>query len=179
MNKTLRAKKLRAIICLATSLLAVPQAVASTITEPGVIILVADPGNQADTTGLGAVGYTFAISKYEVSISQYTDFLNSVATHGDPYGLYNENMATDLNIAGIQRTGSGTAGSPYSYAALGNGNRPIAYVSWFDAARLANWVHNGATSAASTETGAYTLINGQTTGLAPARNPGATWWIPT
>jgi len=177
MNKT------RLVIgCLAMLFLAVPQAVASTITDPGVIILVADPGNQADTAGLGAglgaVGYTFAISKYEVSISQYTDFLNSVATHGDPYGLYNENMATDLNIAGIQRTGSGTVGSPYSYAALGNGDRPIAYVSWFDAARLANWVHNGATSAASTETGAYTL-NGQTTGSAPARNPGASWWIPT
>jgi len=61
---------------------------------------------------------------------------------------------------------------------IGNGDRPIAYVSWFDAARLANWVNNGATSAASTETGAYTL-NGQTTGPAPARNPNASWWIPT
>jgi sulfatase modifying factor 1 len=31
----------------------------------------------------------------------------------------------------------------------------------------------------STETGAYTLVNGQTTGTAPARNPGATFSIPT
>lgn len=173
MNKTLLATA-----CLATSLLALPRAGASTITEPGVIILVADPGNQADTSGFGAVGYTFAISKYEVSISQYTEFLNSVAALGDPHGLYHASMATDLNIAGIARTGSGTVGSPYSYTPIGNGNRPIAYVSWFDAARLANWVNNGATSAASTETGAYTL-NGQTTGSAPARNPGASWWIPT
>jgi len=73
-------KALLAIACPAVSLLALPRAVASTITEPGVIILVADPGNQADTTGFGAVGYAFAISKYEVSISQYTEFLNSVAT---------------------------------------------------------------------------------------------------
>ena len=41
---------------------------------------------------------------------------------------------------GISRSGS--AGS-YSYAAIGNGNRPIAYVSWFDAARFVNWLNHG------------------------------------
>jgi len=49
-------------------------------------------------------------------------------------------------------------------------------VTWFDAARMANWLHNGATSTASTETGAYTL-NGATDGIVP-RNAGAKWWIP-
>ncbi len=42
---------------------------------------------------------------------------------------------------------------------------------------MANWMHNGATNGASTETGAYTL-NGVTGGAIP-RNPGAAWWIPT
>jgi formylglycine-generating enzyme required for sulfatase activity len=51
-------------------------------------------------------------------------------------------------------------------------------VSWFDAARFANWIENGQGSA-STETGAYTLVGGQTTGTPPARNPGAVAYIPT
>jgi formylglycine-generating enzyme required for sulfatase activity len=38
---------------------------------------------------------------------------------------------------------------------------------------------NGATGTSSTETGAYTLVGGQTSGTAPARNSGATFYIPT
>jgi len=40
------------------------------------------------------------------------------------------------------------------------GDKPVVFVSWFDAARFANWVNNGATAGASTETGAYTMANG-------------------
>jgi formylglycine-generating enzyme required for sulfatase activity len=109
-----------------------------------------------------------------VSLNEYTAFLNAVAST-DTYGLYESSMATDLNIAGISR--SGTSGS-YSYAVIGSGNRPISYVSWFDAARFANWMNNGATNGASTETGAYTL-NGATTGVGFTKNPAATWWIPS
>ncbi len=50
-------------------------------------------------------------------------------------------------------------------------------VSWFDAARVANWLHNGGGSG-DTENGAYTL-NGAYTGNAVARNPGAQYYIPT
>ena len=59
------------------------------------------------------------------------------------------------------------------------GDKPVNYVSWFDAARVSNWLMNGATSSSSTETGAYTLVSGQTTGTAPAVNPGATFYVPT
>jgi formylglycine-generating enzyme required for sulfatase activity len=50
-------------------------------------------------------------------------------------------------------------------------------VSWFDAARFSNWMNNGATNGASTETGAYTL-NGATSGVGFTVNPGATWFLP-
>jgi formylglycine-generating enzyme required for sulfatase activity len=50
-------------------------------------------------------------------------------------------------------------------------------VSWIDAARFANWMHNGATNGASTETGAYTL-NGALTGDFRV-NPGAIWSLPS
>jgi formylglycine-generating enzyme required for sulfatase activity len=55
--------------------------------------------------------------------------------------------------------------------------KPVNVVSWFDAARYCNWLHNGRGNG-STETGAYTL-NGATSGNAVAKNPGALYWIPT
>ena len=147
-------------------------------------VTVGDPGNAADAaTGYGVVADAFQIGKYEVTIQQYTDFLNAVAA-SDPYSLYNPSMASDWNVNGILRFGSS---GQYTYGvvevsgrATNNGssaNRPITYVSWFDAARFANWMHNGQGSG-STETGAYTL-NGATSGSAPARNPDAQFSIPT
>ena len=141
---------------------------------------VGDAGNAADTTGFGAVASAFNIGKYEVTISQYTTFLNTVASiTSDSYiaNLWNASMATQIAIAGISRSGEGTLASPYSYSVIGSGNHPIAYVGWFDAARFANWVNNGATSGASTETGAYTL-NGATSGIITV-NTGATWYLPS
>ena len=139
---------------------------------------VGNAGNAADSTGYGSVAHNFNIGTYEVTIGQYTDFLNSVAAT-DTYSLYNASMATDLNVAGISR--SGPSGL-YTYAVINNsgdsGNRPITFVSWFDAARFANWMNNGATNGASTETGAYTL-NGATSGVNFTKNAGATWWIPS
>jgi formylglycine-generating enzyme required for sulfatase activity len=143
-------------------------------------VTVGDAGNAANTNGLGAVADVFAMGKYEVTIGQYTSFLNSVASvTSDSYvvNLWNTNMASDLNVAGISRSGSGSGISPYSYSGIGSGNRPIAYVSWFSAARFANWMNNGATNGASTETGAYSL-NGATSGVI-LKNPGATWFIPS
>ncbi|MFM1903415.1 MAG: hypothetical protein RLZZ440_1315 [Planctomycetota bacterium] len=148
-------------------------------------VTVGDPGNAADDTGYGAVADSFQIGKYEVTIGQYTDFLNAVAAT-DTYSLYHPNMAGNLNNAGISQ--SGASGS-YTYSMIGPsgttpagasspGNRPITYVSWFDAARFANWMQNGQGSG-DTETGAYTLVGGQTSGTAPAKNPGAQFYIPT
>ncbi|MFV0416947.1 MAG: SUMF1/EgtB/PvdO family nonheme iron enzyme [Chthoniobacterales bacterium] len=159
------------------------------ITQTQAIVLdtvfVGDAGNTNDTTGYGGVGYTYSIGKYEVSNTQYTAFLNSVAVT-DTYNLYNTNMGSNGNTRGITRTGS--SGS-YSYTVIaGNGNKPVAYISWFDAARFANWMSNGqptgAQGSTTTEYGAYAL-NGATSGLfsksATNPNTGAapTWWIPS
>jgi formylglycine-generating enzyme required for sulfatase activity len=136
-------------------------------------VLVGNAGNPNDTTGYGAVNYTYKIAKNETTIGQYVEFLNATAK-SDPYSLYNTNMATAGTIAGISR--SGGSGS-YSYAVIGSSaNKPITYVSWFDAARFCNWLHNGQ-GGGSTETGAYTL-NGAMSGIYNA-NPGAKIWLPT
>lgn len=153
------------------------------------IVAVGDPGNSSDSTGFGKVDYEFGIGKYDVTIGQYAAFLNAVAKI-DPHGLYHPAMGTDLNVAGIGR--SGTPGN-YAYKVMNNGgdsaNRPIAYVTWFNAARFANWMANaqpeGLPDSRTTEDGAYPL-NGATGGNAVARNAcnpntgqTVTYWIPT
>ena len=147
--------------------------------EPIQWVTVGDPGNTANirlfVRDYGAVAAAFQIMKYEFTNQQYTDFLNSVAAT-DTYSLYNAFMGSEAR-GGISRSGS--SGS-YTYSAKTNmGDKPVNYVSWFDAARVSNWYHNGATSSSSTETGAYTLVSGQTSGTAPAVNSGATFYVPT
>jgi formylglycine-generating enzyme len=143
-------------------------------------VTVGDPGNAADTAGApnpaGAVADTFRIMKFEFKNSQYAAFLNAVDPSGtNPYSIYNASM-TSTTRGGITNTGT-TDGSRYAVKA-DMGDKPVNYVNWFDAARVANWLQNGQGSG-STETGAYTLVGGQTFGPAPARNANAQFYIPT
>jgi hypothetical protein len=46
---------------------------------------VGNPGNQNDSaTGYGAVGYSYEIGAFDVTLSQYAAFLNDVAVQADP-----------------------------------------------------------------------------------------------
>lgn len=137
-------------------------------------VTIGDPGNPKDpTTDLGQVNYIYKIGRHPVTIAQYTDFLNRVA-QTDTYSLYNINM-TAPSVAGISR--SGTSGS-YLYTVMHNdgdsGNRPITSITWFNAARFANWMANGqptgAQDSSSTEDGAYTL-DGVTSGPTVLKQP--------
>ena len=64
------------------------------------------------------------------------------------------------------------------------GNKPVNYIHFWDAARFANWLHNGqptgAQDASTTEDGAYTL-NGITfpPNESVSRNAGARWFLPS
>ena len=168
-------------------------------------VAVGNPGNLADaSTGYGAVAYSFRMAKYKITLAQYAAFLTAVAGH--------QNGRTDAGWAVIkglskcemdalksdcatpkaqdpgqliQRTGSGTSGSPYIYSVrssitwgTASGDRPVPWVTWFDAARFANWMHNSQPSNSGTESGAYTLNNYQEAGYV-ARNGGALFWIPS
>lgn len=157
-------------------------AVTSPAQLPADFVVVNYAGNANDSTGFGAVSYTYGISKFEITMNQYITFLNAVAKT-DTYGLYNANIGTDRNVGRIARTGS--SGS-YVYAMnaadAAFGNRPISYVSWFDAARYANWLQNGQPvglqAAGTTETGSYTL-NGATSGVGFARTANAIYALPS
>ena len=80
---------------------------------------------------------------------------------------------------------SGSPGS-YTYSVAPDwANRPVNFVSWGDAARFANWLHNGQPTAAqdltTTEDGSY-FLNGATSDsalMAVTRKAGATWVIPS
>ena len=146
------------------------------------LVAIGNIGNGADpATGsvYGAVSYAYSIAQNETSISQYCAFLNAMATT-DTYGLYNANMAANSAIAGI--TQSGVSGS-FSYSVVaGSGNKPITYVSWFDAARFCNWLHHGQPTGlqttGTTEDGAYALL-GAVSGTGFSVQPGAKVWIPS
>ena len=123
---------------------------------------VGNPGNPPDPdNGYGTVNYTYSIGKYDVTASQYTAFLNSVAAT-DTYGLYNPNMAgTSSGNPGVVQSGS--SGS-YTYSVInGRGNYPMTDVDFWNATRFANWLNNGQPvgreGVGSTETGAYNLIS--------------------
>lgn len=162
---------------------------------------VGNSHNPADTRSsfwsVGAVDHSYRIAKTEVTHAQYVEFLNAVAKN-DVYGLFFQ-QDPNSSVYGIKRHGSpgnfsysvrpdvpGKApdGTAYSFA-----NKPVAGVSWLDAIRFTNWLHNGQGNG-DTESGAYTLLGPYTTNFAGAsaipsninaitRNPGARWWLPS
>jgi formylglycine-generating enzyme len=178
-------------VCLAVfaSLLAAPAGAGITYER----VTVGNPGNATDpsgrpnTAGFGRVDYSYQIGKYDVTIGQYTAFLNAADPNGtNPNGIWNSGMQNDSNIAGISYNAVAAAGSKYAVmspagyvptSGVTAANRPITYVSWFDAARFANWMTNGQ-GAGSTETGAYDLATAAP-GVAPAKTPGAAFYIPS
>ena len=139
-------------------------------------VVVGEPGNAADDTGYGAVSYPFKIGRFEVTTAQYVEFLNAVATVDDLYELRN-NDTEDPGACGVRRIG-GKGNYKYEVS-LEFANRPVAHVSFWDACRFANWLHNGQ-GHADTETGAYTL-NGfkGADGRRIVRNPNARWFVPS
>ena len=174
-EKRMKATRLLRLITAVLGMLAATPAMAliSLDTVP-----VGDIGNPNDTTGRGGVAYAYSIGKYEVTLDQYNAFLNAVGAT-DTYGLYSSYMGSFTQTRGIARSGS--AGS-YTYSVIGSGNRPVTWVSWFDAARFVNWLENGqpmgAQDASTTERGAYTL-DGALSGVGFARNSGTTYGLPT
>ena len=134
-----------------------------------------DPLNSGDIPGIGSVADVYRIAKNEVTNDQYAEFLNAVGAT-DTNALYNASMGSDAR-GGITRSGS--SGS-FTYAVKANmGNKPVNYVSFFDAMRFVNWLHNGqptgAQDASTTEAGVYAISDG----VSETRTADAQFFIPT
>lgn len=126
-------------------------------------VTVSDINNAPDTRDfssenqVGSVSYSYRINKYKVTNTEYAVFLNSVAVN-DANGLYVSEMSQVRG--GINRSGSNGS---YSYSVKTNyGNKPVNNVTWLNAARYCNWLHNnkpiGPQSSITTEGGAYTIV---------------------
>ena len=158
-------------------------------------VLVGNPGNAPIEIGFtptdtrwfkegsfGAVSESFRIGTTEVTNDQYVAFLNAVAATNNR-ALYRPQMTTSV-IGGILQTGEN--GSHIYESKPLMGNKPVVWVSLWDAMRFANWLHNGMpTGPASSETtddGAYfvgRVINPEILGIEIVRKPGARWFIPS
>lgn len=158
-------------LAFAVGIAAVPASAAVTIDWAW----IGHAGNPADpSTGYGAVAYAYNIGKYEVTNSQYVQFLNAVDPGGvNANGIWNSNMGSNAR-GGISFNTSAASGVKY-LVKTNMGDKPVNFVSWYDSARFINWLHNGQGSG-STETGAYTL-SGNTGSI--TKNAGATVWMPT
>jgi formylglycine-generating enzyme required for sulfatase activity len=167
-----RALSLRMPLVMAALLVMAPAALAVTIDW----VPIGNPDNANDATGHGAVSYAYYVSKYEVTNSQYAEFLNAKAASDSLY-LYHSYMGSDSIAGGITRNGG--PGS-YSYTVKpGFADKPVTYVSFYDSLRFANWLHNGQ-GTGDTETGAYTLLGGTETpsnGSTVTRNPEASIFL--
>ena len=147
---------------------------------------VGNPGNTADTpencanapADCGSVPYAYYISKYEITNAQYAELLNAVdAVGSNTLALYSAGMGSDASNGGISLVPGNASGSKY-VVKTGFGNKPVTYVSFYDALRFANWLNNGQGSAA-TETGAYTITADGITNSTITRNVGATVFLPS
>lgn len=146
------------------------------LVEPD-MVTVGNVGNADDpnSNGLGgnsgAVSYTYKIGKFEVSNAEYTEFLNAVDPSGvNALALYNANM----NISAAE-------GGKY-VVKLGFADKPVLFVSFYDAMRFCNWLHNAAVDGGDTENGAYTLLGGTASpsnGMTVQRNAEAKFVVPT
>jgi len=141
---------------------------------------IGNPNNSPDTPSTncyaadcGSVDHAYFISKYETTNAQYAEFLNAVAASDDPFGLYDPAMRISLFFD------LSTNRFFYSVPA-GFENNPVIAVSWYDAVRFTNWLHNGQPTgeqdATTTEDGAYTFSGAETV---DGRNGGARTFLPT
>lgn len=142
---------------------------------------IGNPGNPGDNeihydgrTGSGSVDYVYRISKHEVTNAQYVEFLNAVDPHGmNALGLFNPRMATGFQFGGIGFDPNNLDGSKY-VVKPSQENKPVVYVSFFDAMRFVNWLDNGQGDG-DTETGVYTVSDG----VSELRSSNAEYFIPS
>lgn len=114
--------------------------------------------NSADTSGYGSVDEDYYIGKYPVTNSEYTAYLNIVARYDDDGSFYTPaKNSSNLGMAiGINRSKD----KPYAYTAVEHmDDKPVVNITWIQAARYCNWLHNSHnnTSTLNTNTGAYNL----------------------
>jgi alpha-tubulin suppressor-like RCC1 family protein len=135
----------------------------------------------------------YAASKSKITVGDWVEFLNSVATYDDINKLWKPEMESDIKC-GIKRTYDG-----FFYVYTINGcdvdqfgcydndqdqvSREISYVGWSDLARYINWIHNGKPQGRqgpeTTEDGSYPLYGNRYPYPGIPYHDGARFWLDT
>lgn len=141
-------------------------------------VTIGDPGAPAGPTGRGVVDYSYRISKYEVTNSQFNEFLNAVI---DDDTLYDPRMSANAN-GGILRFGDGTAENPFHYDVKpGFENKPVVFVSAFSVMTFVNWLEFGQPKGigrVALLTDPDAVYNTSQAQASAKRRPGASYVIP-
>lgn len=150
-------------------------------------VKVGDIGNVKDSINqLGSVNYEYNIMEKEFTNDEYVTFLNNI----DPSGLAsNPDHFSNLAVSGLYKIEmtegyrggillDNSANLGFKYKTKDNmGNKPVNYVSWFDAARVCNWLHNGGKPSSSSLSGVYNIsLNNSLTYI---KSNDANYWIST
>jgi formylglycine-generating enzyme required for sulfatase activity len=134
-----------------------------------------------DNPGSGDVDYQFEMGTTEVTNAQWVDFLNTVdPTASNSLALFGGAQQNNAN-GGILRDHGAADGSKFS-PKPSFADKPVIFVTIYDAMRFTNWLHNGQGSG-DTESGAYTLDGNKNpeNDVDPfiQRESGATWALPS
>jgi len=131
--------------------------------------------------GRGGVDYEYNIGRFEVTTSQWVEFMN--AARDRPVGDSIPFLVTPSNWGAVGTAPTVPGGQRWRVPA-GNEMRAVGGVTWRMAAVYCNWLTNGkATNREAFLSGAYDVstfgYNGNIFTDQLARSPGATYFIPT
>lgn len=151
-----------------------------------------DETNFINIPNLGRVNHLYDIGSYEVTNSQYLQFLNSIDPSGENAAEYYITNDHSNNSKGIMVTGNAYSLTNSSYDIA-----PVVYVSYLNAIRYVNWLHNGALSYADMSNiaitnseninnvisrnigdGAY-YIGGSVGSISIVKNKDQKYWLPS
>lgn len=133
-------------------------------------------------TGRGSVDYKYRISTREVTTGQWLEFVNTFSTQSDDLKYFGMPMVWGAELD-FDYNGPGWRWKLQE--GPNSGMRPVGGITWYDAARFVNWLHNEKSSDLSAFVdGAYDTStfgyddNGNLTDQA-VHHPDAKFWIPT
>lgn len=119
------------------------------VNNPGCYVAVGNKCN-IDYKGVGNVRYDYMIGKYPVTVIEYVRFLNAIAKHPKIVSLL-DLYSFDHNMSAINKIYD-TNSQTYTFTAKNNLEyKPITLVSHTNAQRYINWLSDGMTNYAVSE----------------------------
>ena len=143
-----------------------------------------DPDPRQFVTGRGSVNYEYRMATTEITTGQWLEFMNTVNARNERGSFIFDPLHWGAE-EDFSYTGPGDRFKLRADLGEKAARMPVAGMTWEDAARYCNWLHNGKQSDASTlGYGAYDASGFNMPGSGALedqerRLPGAKFWIPS